>query len=308
MRTNHFIALGLILLAVFAPVVGTAYHLTFLLQLYMMIALAQAWNLISGMTGYVSFGHAAFFGIGAYTGALLLIAGLPWWSTIAAGAGLAFLIALPLGLLTLRLRGPYFAIAMLGLNEIGRIVVTLWVDLTRGGDGISLVPSLLPSLEQNYFAMLLLAILATVFIGYVHQSRFGLELRAIRADEQAAEMVGINTTYNKILAFIISGAIPGAVGAIYAMSTSYIDPASVFSPALSVQMVVMVLLGGTGTVWGPVVGASIVMGLREVLWAEFPSLHLALLGFVLIMIVLYLPRGVLSLLDRQHSFRPDHTE
>jgi branched-chain amino acid transport system permease protein len=281
------------------------YQLSFLLQLFMMVALAQSWNLISGMTGYVSFGHAAFFGVGAYSGALLLQAGLPWWLAILAAATIALLVAVPLGFLTLRLRGPYFAIAMLGLNEVGRIIATLWVSLTGGGDGIPLAPALLPPLRWNYYAMLLLAVGACVLIARVYHSRFGLELRAIREDEGAAEMVGVNTTRNKVLAFMLSTIIPGAVGASFAMYTSFIDPSSVFASALNIQMIVIVMLGGSGTIWGPVLGAAIVVLLREWLWASFPALHLLLMGAVIIVIVLFLPGGVLSLFAKRRSVRPE---
>lgn len=281
------------------------YQLSFLLQLFMMVALAQSWNLISGMTGYVSFGHAAFFGVGAYSGALLLQAGLPWWLAILAAAIIALLVAIPLGFLTLRLRGPYFAIAMLGLNEVGRIIATLWVSLTGGGDGIPLAPALLPPLRWNYYAMLLLAVGACVLIARVYHSRFGLELRAIREDEGAAEMVGVNTTRNKVLAFMLSTIIPGAVGASFAMYTSFIDPNSVFASALNIQMIVIVMLGGSGTIWGPVLGAAIVVLVREWLWASFPALHLLLMGAVIIVIVLFLPGGVLSLFAKHRSVRPE---
>ena len=288
-----------------APLVVSDYVLSFLLQLFMMIALAQAWNTISGMTGYVSFGHAAFFGVGAYAGALLLIAGYPWWMAVGMGAVIAVLLSVPLGFLTLRLRGPYFAIAMLGLNEVGRIVATLWVSLTNGGDGRTLAPNLLPSLQTNYFAMLILAVIATLMVARIYYSRFGLELRAIREDEGAADMIGVNTTRDKLFAFVLSAVVPGAVGAVYAMYTSYIEPNSVFAPALNIQMIVMVMFGGSGTVWGPVLGAGIVMALREVLWAEFPALHLALLGILLLVVVLFLPRGLVSLFGKRKHVRPE---
>ncbi len=305
MRPSVLIGPILIILALLIPRALSTYHTTILLQLYMMIALAQSWNLISGLTGYTSFGHAVFFGVGAYTGALMLLVGFPWWFAAFASAGSATLLAIPIGSLTLRLRGPYFAIAMLGLNEVGRIVATLWVDVTQGGDGIALTPKLLPSLTTNYYTMLFLALLSTWVIVYVLGGRIGLELRAIREDEGAAEMVGVNTTQNKVSAFVASAVIPGAVGAIYAFYTSFIDPSSVFQPALNVQMIVMVLLGGRGTVWGPVIGATIVMAIQEITWAEFPALHLALLGVLLIVIVLYLPNGILSLMQRRKRVRPD---
>ncbi|MEN8130180.1 MAG: branched-chain amino acid ABC transporter permease [Pseudomonadota bacterium] len=305
MRYSAIIGGILVLSALLVPGALSTYHLTFLLQLFMMIALAQSWNLISGMTGYISFGHAVFFGVGAYTGALLLVGGYPWWFAVIAAAGAATIVALPIGFLTLRLRGPYFAIAMLGLNEVGRIVATLWVDVTQGGDGIALTPQLLPALTTNYYAMLFLAVLSTLMIAHILRGRIGLELRAIREDEGAAEMVGVNTTHNKVTTFIASAVIPGAVGAVYSFFTSFIDPTSVFLPVLNVQMIVMVLLGGRGTVWGPVIGATIIMSIQEVTWAEFPALHLALLGLLLIVIVLYLPNGILSIVQRRKRVRPD---
>jgi len=164
-RYAAFAAVGLLFLAL--PAIASDYHLSFLLQLFMMIALAQAWNLISGMTGYVSFGHAAFFGVGAYAGTLLLQAGVPWWLAVIQSGGLAALISAPLGLLTLRLRGPYFAIAMLGLNELGRITATLWVDLTRGGNGITLSPAILPSLQTNYYTMFAIAVGAILLTAWI---------------------------------------------------------------------------------------------------------------------------------------------
>jgi branched-chain amino acid transport system permease protein len=305
MRYSVSIGLGLVCLALLAPRGLTPYHLTFLLQLYMMIGLAQAWNLISGLSGYVSFGHAVFFGIGSYSGALLLLAGLPWWLCAVAAAGFAMLLALPVGVLTLRLRGPYFAIAMLGLNEVGRIAATLWVSLTQGGDGIALTPALLPPLLSMYYAMLCLAVLATIVIAVVLRRRSGLELRAIREDEGAAETLGVNTRRNKVVTFLASAIIPGAVGAIYAMYTSFIDPISVFPAALNIEMIVIVLLGGRGTVWGPVLGAILITSAREVTWAQFPSLHLALLGLLLILVVLYLPDGLLTLTRQRQRIRPD---
>jgi branched-chain amino acid transport system permease protein len=291
--------------ALLMPRFASEYQQSFLLQLFMMVALAQAWNLISGMTGYVSFGHAAFFGIGAYAGTLLLQSGVAWWLAALQAAGIAALIAVPLGLLTLRLRGPYFAIAMLGLNELGRITATLWVDVTRGGNGITLSPAILPSLTVNYYAMFALAAGAVALAAWVYHRRLGLELRAIRDDEGAAEMVGVNTTRNKLTAFVLSALIPGAVGAVYAYYTSYISPSSVFAAALNIQMIVMVILGGSGTVWGPVLGAALVMSLRELLWANFPALHLAALGALLLACVLFLPGGLLSLGQRRRRSRTD---
>jgi branched-chain amino acid transport system permease protein len=251
----------LVMLAMLAPFGVNEYYQSFLLQVFLVIALAQAWNLISGMTGYVSFGHAAFFGVGAYAGALLLTWGFPWWAAILHGAGIAALLAVPLGFL--------------------------------------------PSLDVKYFTMFGLALAATLLVAWVHRSRFGLELRAIREDEEAAEMVGVNTTRNKVTAFVLSALIPGAVGAVYAMYTSYINPASAFDHARNIEMIVVVLFGGSGTVWGPIIGAATVMVLREMLWAQFPAAHLAALGVLLLIVVLYLPGGLISIVRERQQSRPD---
>jgi len=305
MRVSRLIPLLVLAAMVAMPLMVGSYQLSFLVQLLMMVALAQSWNMISGMTGYVSFGHAAFFGIGAYTGTLLLLAGLEWWLAVVLAAGMATVIALPLGMLTLRLRGPYFAIAMLGLNEVARIVATLWVDLTNGGSGITVPPDKLPALTTNYYAMLVLAAGVTAVVAAVYRSRFGLELRAIREDEGAAEMVGVNTTRNKLSAFVLSAVFPGAVGAIFVFYTSYINPSSAFAAALNIQMIVMVMFGGSGTVWGPVLGAGLVMVLREMLWATFPAAHLLALGVLLLISVLFLPGGLISLFSRRKRVRPE---
>ena len=302
---GRWVSAVLVTFVLLAPLMINDYHQSFLLQVFMVIALAQAWNLISGMTGYVSFGHAAFFGVGAYAGALFLTWGFPWWLAVMKGAGIAALLAVPLGFLTLRLRGPYFAIAMLGLNEVGRVVATLWVDVTRGGTGLTLSPELLPSLDVKYFTMFGLALGATLLVAWVHRSRFGLELRAIREDEEAAEMVGVNTTRDKVIAFVLSAVIPGAVGAVYVMYTRYLNPASAFDNARNIEMIVVVLFGGSGTVWGPILGAGTVMVLREILWAQFPSAHLAALGVLLLVVVLYLPGGLISILRARQQKRPD---
>lgn len=305
---NITLPVFLLICAGIAPLLVSQYHLSFGLQVFMMLALAQSWNLISGMTGYISFGQVVFFGIGAYTAAILLPLGLHWLPVIGVGTLMAILLALPLGLLTLRLRGPYFAIAMLGLNEVVRIIATLWVDLTNGGSGISLSPTLLPDLSTNYYSMLILAAVACGIIWVVHGSRFGLELRAIREDEAAAEMVGVNTTYAKFVAFVGSAAIPGAVGTVFTMYNSYINPTSAFAPDLNIQMIVMVMLGGSGTFWGPILGTVLVMGLREILWASLPALHMAILGVILLIIVLFLPNGVLSLTSPKIRIRFDLTK
>ena len=198
------------------PLQATGYGIRVMLQLFMWIALAQSWNLISGLTGYVSFGHVAFFGMGAYTAGILITkAAWPWPVACLAGGVTAMLFALLIGWPCLRLKGPYFAISMLGLNEVLRVAVSYYEGLTGGGNGLSL-PTLHASVPI-YYAMGLVAILVTVLTYVIVTSRFGLRLMTIREDEVAAEAMGIDTFRYKLYAFLLSAVGPGIVGVVLLM-------------------------------------------------------------------------------------------
>jgi len=291
----------LLLLAVLAlyPMRGTGYGVRFMLQLFMWIALAQSWNLISGLTGYVSFGHIAFFGMGAYTAGILIVKlGWPWlWASLAGGVG-AVVLALVIGWPCLRLKGPYFAIAMLGLNEVLRVAVSYFEGLTGGGSGLSL-PALYASVPI-YYAMGVVALAVTGLAYVIVTSRFGLRLMTIREDEVAAEAMGIDTFRYKLYAFLLSAVGPGIVGGLAARDQSYIEPISVFPLIMTITMIVMVLFGGKGTIWGPVLGAVLLFTLQEMIWARFIYLHQLLFGAIIITVVLLMPRGILGVLQQKH--------
>jgi branched-chain amino acid transport system permease protein len=281
------------------PAFGTGYGVRATLQVFMWIALAGSWNLISGLTGYVSFGHVAFFGIGAYAGAIL-IATAGWsWPLAALGGGIvACVLALVIGYPCLRLKGPYFAIAMLGLNEVLRALVSYFEGLTGGGNGLSL-PTL-DATKSIYYVMGGLAIAVTAVTYLIITSRFGLRLMTIREDEIAAEAMGIDTFHHKLVAFLISALGPGIAGALTARDQGYIEPISVFPLAITVTMIVMVLFGGKGTVWGPVLGAIALFVIQEIVWARYPYVHPLLFGAIIIAVVLAMPRGVLGLLQLKY--------
>ena len=205
-------------------------------------------------------------------------------------AGLALLIGYP----CLRLRGPYFAIAMLGLNEVMRVCVSYFEGVTGGGLGLSL-PTLQASLAI-YYAMGLTGALVTLAAHLVVTSRFGLRLMTIREDETAAEALGIPTARYKLAAFLLSAAGPGVVGGLFARDQGYIEPISVFPLATTITMIVMALFGGKGTVWGPVVGAVALFGLEELVWARFLFLHQLLFGAIIVGVVLFVPQGLVGLL------------
>ncbi len=292
------LALGLVALA-FYPLVGTGYGLRSALQVFMWIALAGSWNLISGLTGYVSFGHVAFFGAGAYTaGILIASAGWSWPVAALAGGVAAGVLALGIGWPCLRLKGPYFAIAMLGLNEVLRALVSYFEGLTGGGNGLSM-----PTLDATvpvYYAMGLTALGVTVAARLIIGSRLGLRLMTIREDEMAAEAMGIPTFQHKLLAFLISAVGPGIAGALAARDQGYIEPLSVFPLATTITMIVMTLFGGKGTVWGPVLGAVVLFVAQELVWARYPYIHPLLFGAIIVAVVLVMPRGILGLLQMKY--------
>jgi branched-chain amino acid transport system permease protein len=278
------------------PAFGTGYGVRALLQLFMWVALASSWNLISGLTGYVSFGHVAFFGIGSYAAAILITkAGWPWLPASLAGGVAACLLAVVIGIPCLRLKGPYFAIAMLGLNEVLRVLVSYFEGLTGGGFGLSL-----PTLQATvpiYYAMAVVAVVVIAVTYAIITSRFGLRLMTVREDEVAAEAMGIDAFRHKLYAFLLSAAAPGIVGGLAGRDQGYIEPMSVFPLTTTITMIVMVLFGGKGTVWGPVLGAVTLFVLQEMVWARFIYLHQLLFGAIIVAVVLLMPRGVLGILQ-----------
>ena len=300
MRRAFPVALGLLAVALaLYPLEATGYGLRVGLQLFMWIALAQSWNLISGLTGYVSFGHVVFFGTGAYTASLLVNAGMPWPLACLSGGGAGALLALIIGWPCLRLKGPYFAIAMLGLNEVMRVIVSYAEGLTGGGNGLSL-----PTLDASrsiYYAMGLVAAAVTAVTYAIVTSRFGLRLMTIREDEVAAEAMGIDTLRYKIYAFMLSAIGPGIVGGLSARDQGYIEPISVFPLIMTITMIVMALFGGKGTIWGPVLGAVVLFIFQEAVWARFVYLHQLLFGAIIVAVVLLMPRGILGVLQQKYN-------
>ena len=300
---KRWVPVGLLLLAValsLYPLDATGYGVRVMLQLFMWIALAQSWNLISGLTGYVSFGHVVFFGTGAYASSLLIVkAGLPWPLACLGGGVAGALLALVIGGPCLRLRGPYFAIAMLGLNEVMRVIVSYYERLTGGGNGLSL-PTLDASLAI-YYAMGLVAAGVTAVTYAILTSRFGLRLMTIREDEVAAEAMGIDTLRYKLYALMLSAIGPGIVGGLSARDQGYIEPISVFPLIMTITMIVMALFGGKGTVWGPVLGATVLFFFQEAVWARFVYLHQLLFGAIIVAVVLLMPRGILGVLQQKYN-------
>lgn len=284
-----------------APLYGDNYVVRTAAIIAMYGALATSWNFIGGFTGYPSFSTAAFFGLGAYVGALCQRSGIPmviaWTIAAVAVAGFAAL----LGGILLRLRGHYFAIGSIAVVELCRLIISSWSSLTGGGDGLNL-PLLQGTPEElmRFFLMVMLVILAASLIVSVLVDRtpLGFALRCIHQNEDAAAMVGINTTAYKVAAYTLSAVFCAAAGAAYASWTGYIDPTDSFQIVLTVKVVVMAMLGGAGTVLGPALGAAAFILLEEVFWANFIDWNRAILGVVIVVLIFFLPGGLLSLRRR----------
>jgi len=280
------------------PLWAGNYTIRMAILIAMFSGLTLSWNFIGGFTGYPSFSTAAFFGLGCYVGALSQKAGVPMvlaWviATVFVGAFAALL-----GAIILRLRGHYFAIGSIALVEVTRLVVSSWGGLTGGGDGLN-VPLVQgsPTAVAVTFLIVMIAIMIIVFLVtvVVDRNRLGFGWRCIQQNEDAADMVGIDTTRYKVAAYALSALFCGTVGAAYASWTGYIDPTDSFSILMSIKIPVMCMLGGAGTVLGPVVGAALYMMLEEVLWANFLDYNRAILGAVTVLLILFLPGGLLRI-------------
>ncbi len=273
------------------------YWTRILTGVWMWAGLALAWNIIGGYAGYVSFGHAAFFGLGAYTTALLMQPERHWnfFLTLPVAAAVAAVVAAIVGWPTLKLRGAYFAIATWALAAAVAELVNV-ADFTGGSFGLTLPVQ--PSTSYFFYVMLIAAIVAYV-VAYVllERSRFGYKVKAVRDNEAAAESVGINTTLVKNEAFVLSAVIPAVFGGINAYWITFINPPSVLSTEITDQMVVMALIGGLGHPWGPALGAAVLYIVNRQFLAAFgdTTSYIAMVGALVALVVVFLPDGLASL-------------
>ena len=273
-----------------APFVLSGYYLNLLFITLLYVALAYGWNVISGYAGYFSFGQVAFFGIGAYVMALLVLdRGWPWYAATLAGGVVAVVLAIPLGYLMLRLRGPFFSLGMFGIAQTARVLAGS-SQATGGGSGLYLPPG--SDLRLVYWWTLAVAAGAFAVTAWLDRSAFGLRLRALREDQQTAGTLGVDVVRAKVAAFAISAAIPGLLGGAFAWFLTYVEPNAVFSSRLDLQSVVMAIFGGIGTLWGPLVGAVLMTQVSEALWARFPQAYLMIFGGLLVVLLIFMPRGI----------------
>lgn len=271
-------------------------------------ALGQAWNIVGGLANQISLGHAAYFGTGAYASTVLLIAfGLTPWIGMLVGMVLAVLIALLLSVPTFRLKGHYFALATLAAGEAMRVIANSWSEVTGGPVGLS-VPYMPDSLwmmsfgapRPFYWIALGFLVVITLVFWWIKSSALGYRLRAVKENEQAAEVVGVNTFRAKLWASLISAAATAGLGTLYVQFNYFFDPDTVFGvAAISVRMALVAIVGGIGTVVGPIIGALVVVPLEELasaaLQGQAAGLSAFAYGAILIAIILIEPRGLVAL-------------
>lgn len=315
--------------------VHSPYFLHLFILLFSSIAVGAAWNLIGGFAGQYSVGHSSYFGVGAYTTIILLqrFNLAPWWGGIAAMA-ISALVAVLIGAICFRLRGPYFVLASIAVAEILRLATLGGKQLTNGAEGI-LTPDLIPlsiagrqitdwSDKRPFYLMGLgLATLCVLVNWVVSRRRLGYWLLAIREDQDAANSLGIQLNKYKSIALVLSAMLTALCGEFYALYVGFIDPATVLGLELSVQIVLVCIIGGIGTVWGPVFGALLLVPLSEALRSNLISeglfklgldrgskagaflsenlahAHVLIYGILVVLVILFMPEGVLGFLKRK---------
>src|SRR5512135_3940797 len=281
------------------PFLGlSSYVMHILILVIMWSVIGMAWNLLSGYCGQVSFGHAAFFGTGAYTAGMLYSkAGLSGWWGVPASIVVVACFALVIAYICLRLRGPFFALATLSMGVILRIVAENLVDVTGGDLGIMIRERTWVEKIWYYYIILAIACGTFIVVKMVIESKLGYYFVAIREDQDAAESLGINTTFYKTIALCLSAVLTGFAGAFYTNYMGYIDPKVVFAlHDISIVTIMVVMVGGVATYWGPAVGAIIMVLLAELI-RSIPKLgaaHHTLFGILLIVIIIFLPNGIVG--------------
>ena len=300
--TAAIIAVTIILLMI--PYAGfSGYFVRLFAMIFLWIGKTGCWNIISGYTGYIDFGAVAYYGIGSYVTALLMTKGhVPFLFSILISGLVSGLIALPIGLPTLRLKGAYFGIATLAFAEAMKQILlefdkTVGVNFFEGPHGITLPIG--PKNEFFYYIGFAIMVAVVGITYWIRRSKFGYALRAIHEAEHAAELSGVDTLRAKIKAYMISAFFLGLIGGVEAYWLTYITPHMVFDVLITIQMVVMSLLGGIGTVLGPVVGASFLTIIYEFLHRDFPYTYTIIVGFIVVIVVLLMPQGIVGTLSRR---------
>ncbi len=289
------VLIGLLIL----PRLLDPYWVVFLLLLFMYIGIGSSFNITAGYLGYVNLGHYVFFGISAYGFAILYAKGIPFLLCMAVGVGVSVIFATLISYPFLRLKGGYFALANFGLINLLELVASSLRNFTGGTQGISLTPGYRPL--QTYYINFGVTLLTILVCFWIPKTKFGLALFSIREDEEVSAAFGIQVKRYKMKAYVLSSVFPALLGGTYAWYAAFINPEIVFGTDKALLPVTMVMLGGTGTFLGPIMGAIFMMFIEEILWTApwlpvwIKSLHLTMLGLILAAVGIFSPGGLITL-------------
>ena len=290
-------------LAILPLVMDNPYYLDLLILVFLWTSLSSSWNILGGYTGQVSMGHAAYFGIGAYTMAILgANFGVSPWMALFLGALSGLPLAFLIGFICFRLRGPYFVLATIALAEVLRLIALAWRSVTQGAVGL-VVPSLFTEKAGSYYFILTVAALTILLTMRIANSKLGFYFAAIREDEDTAESIGINTALFKTISLLISAFFTALVGGFYAAHLGFIEPDIVLSMPISIQIAVTAITGGRGTVLGPALGSTLLILAGEAFRSQFKQAHLLIYGLLLIVVILFMPEGILGEIRRRIAGR-----
>ena len=306
---GYLALLVLVTLIIFPQIVQNPFVLHLLIMVLFYAALGGAWNIIGGFAGQLSLGHAAFFGVGAYSCVLLnLYAGLNPWAGMVVGMLITSVFAAAISYPSFRLRGPFFTLVTIAFAEVLRILVIYFKDFTKGSAGITIPQKMglanFAFREKEPYLYIALSFASGVFLisYFIEKSRFGYHLIALREDEDAAESLGVNTSRTKLKAAVLSAALTSIGGVFYAQYILFIEPYSEFSLDLSIQFALVPMIGGMGTAAGPIIGSFVLTPLQELLrsWlgGRYAGLHLVIYGCILMLVVIFMPQGILGLIKR----------
>lgn len=301
--------LALILFGLFVDQLGIVTTVT---TIFLFVILAQAWNILGGYGGYLNLGMAAFYGIGAYGSAVAATSwGLPFYVAVLLGGAVSLLFGLLIGIPTLRLQGPYFTILTLIIGFLVQ-VLALNADITRGAMGLFIeTPPFTPRVNEQvfYFVYLALMLASIVLVYFIENSKFGFALVAIREDEEAAAVLGVRTALVKMAALLIGAFMAGIVGGIFSFRIGYIEPFGLFSLTLSINVVLMTVVGGSGTWLGPLIGVPLISLIAEFLRIGITRFDLfgsgvptefnrVIFGVILVLVAMYAQSGIVGLFKR----------
>jgi len=279
------------------PLYANTYFTKIAINLAILVALASSWNLIGGVAGQLSFGHAAFFGTGAYVLAICADHQIPDVVSFVLG-GLAAVVLSLVAYPTFRTKGTYFAIITIAFLESTRLIAVNWESVTHGNSGYIVSDPYMPNALLPYYVIIGIAVAVLIVSWCVINSRFGLRLKALSQDEHAAEDIGVSVRKYKMVTLALSAFMCGVVGAYYSKYIGFIDPESVFSIRWSFDMIMMSIIGGLGTFWGPVLGALVLTFISELFRITMPSLSLMVYGALMMVMIVFWQKGLISIFSR----------